>query len=307
MADDPNIPVPPAPAPAVETPVPAAPVEEPEALDEAPSGEEPEQVLDDDEELEWDGLKFRVKKSVAEKVKPALMMQADYTRKTQELAAQRAAAAAERDLFQQQARMYEATTKSRSELQALQGEIARYSTVNWAQAFQTDPTAAQIAQATLMQLQMQERQAIEKVRSEEQAFAIQAQQEFAKQLERSRAEVIARTGATNWTEQTDQALTKLGMSYGLAEFETKQFGRDPRLVHILYDNHTLRQLVAKLQAAPRGAVTQQPVGPRPEIEPPAVKVAGKKMVSSGPSDRDPVDVWFQKREKQVAAQRRRPF
>ena len=48
-------------------------------------GAEDGQPEDDTEEVDWDGTKYRIPKAL----KPGLLMQADYTRKTQELAEQR--------------------------------------------------------------------------------------------------------------------------------------------------------------------------------------------------------------------------
>ena len=69
-------------------------VETPETLEadaeaELPEGEEEAAPPEEEEELDIDGNPLKVPKSLAEKLRARMMMQADYTQKTQTLAEQR--------------------------------------------------------------------------------------------------------------------------------------------------------------------------------------------------------------------------
>ena len=61
-----------------------------------------EQATDDELEDELEGVKLKGKKDALEKLKAERLMQADYTRKTQEVAEQRKAIEAQRAQVQQQ-------------------------------------------------------------------------------------------------------------------------------------------------------------------------------------------------------------
>ena len=66
---------------------------------------EDEQQSDDEIEDEPDGVKVRGKKELVAKIKAERLMQADYTRKTQEVAEQRKAMEAQREQVAQQMKM----------------------------------------------------------------------------------------------------------------------------------------------------------------------------------------------------------
>ena len=81
--------------------------ETPEAdADGAPDEGQPE---DDTEEVDWDGAKYRVPKPL----KDALLRQADYTRKTQELAEQRRTVEQHFTSLTQQAELQQQTLEHR--------------------------------------------------------------------------------------------------------------------------------------------------------------------------------------------------
>ncbi len=88
---------------------------------------EPEE---EEEEIDLDGVKLKLKKADAEKVKAGISMQADYTRKTQELAESRKAFEAERDAVQQASGE---ELSARANLNMIDGQLAQYQQVNWTQ------------------------------------------------------------------------------------------------------------------------------------------------------------------------------
>ena len=125
------------------------------ALEEAPTdedgGEDGEQSLlgDDDDELdehEHEGKKYKIPRVL----KPALMMHADYTQKTQEVAEQRRAVEAERERLTNQVKSQQEHVVALGRLAAadetlknLDARIEQYEKLNWSQIEQTDVLRAQ--------------------------------------------------------------------------------------------------------------------------------------------------------------------
>jgi hypothetical protein len=104
--------------------------------------EEEEIDLDDD-------LKLKLPKSQAEKLRLAAMRQADYTRKTQELAEARKAFEAERQSIGQ---ADEQEFNARAAITVLDRQLAQFANVNWNQWQETDPFEAQKAFMQFQQL-----------------------------------------------------------------------------------------------------------------------------------------------------------
>jgi len=132
-----------------------APQEEPVSLQEqvneepaegdAPNGAQPE---DDYDDVEYDGEYYRLPK----KLKDAVLRQADYTKKTQEVAEQRRALEARDRELVQQAEALRTDTQERARLVALEDTIKEYANVDWDKWEQQDPLAAQAGWRKFQQL-----------------------------------------------------------------------------------------------------------------------------------------------------------
>ena len=100
------------------------------------------------EEVEVDGKKYSVPKELA----PKIMMQSDYTRKTQEVAELRKETEAERAAWQQQAQTRDELFSEKAELHQVEKRLGAFRNVNW-QAWQAqDANGAQAALAEYTQL-----------------------------------------------------------------------------------------------------------------------------------------------------------
>lgn len=201
---------------------------------------------DDTEEIEHEGKKFRVPKEL----KPALLMQADYTRKTQELAEQRRAVEAERTRYAQANQEH---IQGMARLVAMDEQIDAFSKVDWKTLSDTDPIQAQQAWMQFSQLKDARQHAAVQLQQQEQQRALEMQQITAKQIEESQA-VLARD-IKGWSPQ---------MAQQLSEFAAKDFGfqpqelaqvNDPRVVKLLHAAWLGNELMKKQMAA-----TQKPAG-----------------------------------------------
>ncbi len=152
---------------------------------EPETAEEPAEELDDYED---DGKKYKVPKALV----PKLMKDADYTRKTQEVAALRKAAEAHLTEVKQTT---EAEIEARANLHSLNKELKPYAELTaqqWEQWSSEDPIAAQQG---FMRFEM--------LKGEQQSLS---QQLAAKQHERS---VAAQSEATTRIQETEEAAKKL--------------------------------------------------------------------------------------------------
>ena len=126
---------------------------EPQAVDnEQALGDDSVDPQDDSEEIEHEGRKYLVPSAL----KPLLLMQADYTRKTQEVAEQRRAVQAERQALHQTS---QAELDAYAHATTLAGRLAQYQQVDWRAWHDSDPFAASAATSEYNMLRDQHSQA----------------------------------------------------------------------------------------------------------------------------------------------------
>lgn len=111
--------------------------------DEAEASEdaqEPDEA-DDLEEFEWDGKTIAGPKGL----KDAVMMQRDYTQKTQEVAAQRKELEAYKQSLDERAQATDEELEVRAEAWAIEAALKQYENIDWAKWAREDPVEAQSA------------------------------------------------------------------------------------------------------------------------------------------------------------------
>lgn len=249
----------------------------------------PEEDEDDEEqtleEIERDGRRAKIPSWL----KPELMMQADYTRKTQELAEARRALETERSSVQQAS---EAELTAHANLALIDGQIAQYSKVDWNAWHDSEPFAAQKAFAQFQLLKDAHVQTTGYLGSVQQERAIREQQISAMRLEHGAAELSR--DIKDWSPQ---------MAAKLLDFGQKKFGfsredldgiDDPRAVKVLHaafqwEEHRTKQKQAQNHAA---AQTIRP----------AARVGGASP-KPGLDDRLSADEWARRRNEQLRKRR----
>jgi Asp-tRNA(Asn)/Glu-tRNA(Gln) amidotransferase A subunit family amidase len=161
---------------------------EPELDDDGNPIDPPEES----EEIEHDGKKYAVPKAL----KPLLLMQADYTKKTQEVAQQREALAAERTALHQSS---QAELDTYAAAKSMEAQLAQYERVDWDAWHEQDPFSASAATSKYQVLQRQYNQAmghLSNLRTQRQSIA---QQETARRIEEGRV-VLARE-VPGWNDE----------------------------------------------------------------------------------------------------------
>lgn len=233
------------------------------------------------EEIERDGRRAKIPAWL----KPELMMQADYTRKTQELAQARRALEAERASAQQSS---QAELSARANLALIDRQIGDFSKVDWNSWHESDPFAAQKAFAQFQLLKEARTQTLGYLNAAEQERTFRAQQESAKRLEQGHAE-LARD-ITDWSPDTAAKLLDFGQRRFGFSYEDMDGIDDPRLVKVLHaafqwDEHQKKQRQAQNHAA---AQTVRP----------AAKVGGASP-KAGLDDRLSPEEWLRRRNEQL--------
>jgi hypothetical protein len=246
---------------------------------------------EEEEEVDLGDLKLRVPKTAAEKLKELQegnLRQADYTRKTQEVADLRKAVEAERETIHQAS---EAEIGALATVRAIDERLAQYANADWARWEQDDFMAAQTGWREFSQLKDARQAAAAQYGTLRTQRESVQQQETAKLVEKARAELAA-DPEIKWSPQkAAEMLSGAKAHYKLDQSEVDDGFRDARLVRILHDALQWRAHQAKSNKAQNHVSAQQVK--------PAAKVGGGSAPPQGLDDRLSADEWVKRRNQQV--------
>lgn len=274
--------------------------------DDLELGDENADPEDETEEVELGGKKYKVHRDL----KANLMMQADYTRKTQEIAEYRRALdqaaqahQAREQAFAQQAQFQQQHLREFAHLANLDQQLEQYARFDWDQAEIQDPLTAQkhLRQyqqlkdqraALAGQLQQMEYSTREQARRQELAQQQEHEKALAKQIqetERVLQREIKGYNETTLTAIRDYATGRAGYSME----ELKSAVVDPRAFIILDKARRYDQLLEKRQAAAKAKT--------PEQTKPLTRISNGKSgaVASGLDDSLSADEWVRRRNEQL--------
>lgn len=265
---------------------------EPDDLDDADDLLEGVDAEEEFAEVEREGKKYRIPKALEKE----LMLQADYTRKTQTVAEERKAVEAEKAMVKQRAEFQETFAKDFAKYHNVQDELAKYEKVDWNALFQADPNQANRLQFQYNQLKDQRDNLGRELTQKQQQRQFEAQQETAKQVEQGRAELAKRI--PNWSPETARKVSDFAVkTYG---FTAEEVGAivDPRAVEALYHASIGKQFLERQR-------TQASKPQQPEAQP-VPQVGAKRTAPTTNLYRitDP-EKWAKIRNEQEAARRRR--
>jgi hypothetical protein len=231
-------------------------------------------------ELELDGQTHTLPAAL----KGAFLRQADYTRKTQELAEHRRALEAERAAVADQARAHAGASQDRMRLAALDHQLAEFQGLDWQGFARQDPQQAQALWGKVQGLAQARDQLANAVAHHEHGRRLQAAREA--------AEAMAETGRTlakeidGWGPELAGKLTDYARGHGVT-LEELQNTSDPRVWKILHKAY------AADQAGQRDSVA------RAQAVRPAVSVAGSAAGVGGVRDELATKEWMQRRNDQM--------
>ena len=242
--------------PAIETEVEAEqPVNLDDAGEESEVEEEPQPEEEEFEEFDWNGKKVTGPKGL----KDGLMMQADYTKKTQEVAATRKELEQRAERLNQQFAASDEYLDARADLRTVTKELDRFKDFDWSayqQARLSDPLGADEAWNYAQHLRGQKANLEATIQSHEGKRTAEAQQEIAKRMQETHDYVKA--NLKGWTPETDKQVIEFALSKG-ATREQMQNLMSPLVYEMLYLARIGQQTLSKPAPAARQTAKPAPL------------------------------------------------
>jgi len=262
-------------------------------------GAENGQPEDDAEDVDYEGAKYRVPKVL----KDALLRQADYTRKTQELADQRRHVEQHFTSLNQQAELQQATLEHRVNLQVIERQLQEFKNTNWAhyraQYGHDEEQAAKDRWQEYRDAKVELQETIAKTETD-----------FQQLSERSRANAIAQADQVlsreieGWSPQLVQTIAGYAAeNFGITPQELRDSvvnpdgTADPRTFKVLARLHKAETELAHLKAQNTKA---QQAAKQAAVTP--AKAVGQRAggYKPGLDDSLPADEWLRRRNAQLA-------
>jgi hypothetical protein len=207
-------------------------------------------------EVEYEGRKFKV----APELKDALLRQSDYTRKTQELAAER----------QTQAQLKETLTKAfqvtqqlpglLAELQYTESQIAALQQVDWDTLRATDPLGYTEKRQDALILQQRHQAALANLNQAPQMLQQMEQEQI--RAEAQRALPVIKEKIPDWGPERVTKIKSVASEYGFSDAELANLV-DPRIVIALNDLVELKTLRSSKEVVQKKLASAHPPAPKP--------------------------------------------
>lgn len=220
---------------------------------------------DEPEEVEFEGKAYKVPKEI----KLALLRQADYTQKTQEVAEQRKSVEQLAQTVEQRQRVMLQTFDKAVELKEIRNRLSQYEQIDWQSLAANDPTQATQLHIAYQQLQ---REAQNKNGELQQASSqLQQLTEQERQHKLEEGEKYLKQQIPDFNAKTAQEIASVATKvYGITPAELKAISLDnpdPRFVHVLHDAMKWRSLQAAKPKAMQ-KVVEAPRAIKPAATPP---------------------------------------
>lgn len=224
-----------------------------EEADEQEATEDSEASSEDDsEEVEFEGKSYKVPKEL----KPALLRTDDYTRKTQEVAAQRKAIEDKAQFLQAREHVMATAAQDMADLRAAEVELEKFRNADWVAIANADPGQA----FALSQRQKVLEQTVSDKRARLNAVAQQAaqmqQQHAQKQWQMAVEGAKAAMGKV--TAEDDAAALKLVRDLGFTEADMIKLA-DSRILQAVFDAARWRALQAAKPGVNKKASDAKPM------------------------------------------------
>lgn len=248
---------------------------------------------EEEDEIEVDGRKFALPKSAAEKIKAGLMKDADYTQKTQAVAAERQAVEAERAEVAKVRETHQQFVKEVARVEALTDQLALYDKVDWQALIADNPQDAMLYQEQRRQVEAQLHAAKEAVTQKQQQFALDEQQSFAKQVQQ--AEAYVQREIPGWTAERSDQLMAFAQAQGVKidQATAKMLVANPALLKVFHQAEKYSQLEKKQSAKPAPA----------EPPKPATRVTAARPGAARDPNKMGTAEWMEHRNKQLTSKR----
>lgn len=223
--------------------------QEPEA-DEA--DEEKADAAEEAEEVEFQGKTYKV----PPEIKSALMMQSDYTKKTQEVAEHRKALEERTKFLDRMEELRTANFERAVSLNGLESQIKQFDAVNWDELARTDQAEFLRLDRAYRSLREQ-RDSIKEELKQAATSESRAVDEFRQEMLRRGAEELKRD-IKGWSPDLAKSLAENAKNYGFTEAEIGSIA-DARFVKALHDAYQWRKLQASKPELTKKVANVRPV------------------------------------------------
>lgn len=251
---------------------------------EPEEGEEPDEEDEDTEpeliDVEIGGKTYKVHPELRD----GIMLKADYTRKTQEVAEQRKALEAR---ITEAAQVSDAERNAHAHMIAIDAALEQYQTVDWDALERQNPTEAHRHFRNFTLLQQQRGTAETQLKGATEKREAETQRLDAERFAQSMTELKA--AIPDWSEAKAVELRNFAVEhFGFTEEDYRGGLLDPRAIRLL---NTAFAAVKSAQPKPK---------PAAQVAKPAAKVRGGSAPKAGLDDRLSADEWVRRRNEQVA-------
>lgn len=275
--------------------------EAPETLAADESDENAEDGSEDgeEEELDIDGEPIRVPKTLAEKLKARMMMQADYTQKTQALAEQRREIEAQRQAVQWEREMESNLSEETAQLSAVRKRLDQFQQVNWQALAQEDASQYAALHAEYTTLKDYNDSLSGQIEGRKAQLAAAREQATAISVERAVAQLNQPDPTNGWDGKFDA-----DKSRKMTDFLMKK-GANPEVLRTILDPLSIK--IINLAMIGDEALRQKSAGlkaPAPVAKPVPQVNTGKTRTTVNP-DKLSADDWLKWRESQLARKQQR--
>ena len=225
-----------------------------DSLDSEEPGTESEEPDLHEDEIE--GVKLKGTKEQIEKFRNERLMQADYTRKTQEVAEERKAVHAQREEMGKQVQFQQQHFAECAQAYTLSEQIKQYEAIDFNALFQQDADQARNLDWQRNQLVKQRDEILSRISQRSQQQALQEQQETAKRLQEGQA--FLEREIKGWSKELAESLVGHGQTLGFSESELRQVV-DPRHIKVLHKAYLYDQLAKRQAEKPKAATQEKPI------------------------------------------------
>lgn len=280
-------------APELAQEVDETPEVETEETESEPDADDAGQTEEDEYEVDLDGEKFKIPGKLKDKFRDSLLRQADYTKKTQELAESKRAFEASQGTFAEQQKALHQHVLEVSKLVSIDEQLASYDKVDWSAWNEQDPVAAQRGWFAKEQLKDARNGLGQKLAQEHNDQVTREQQDTAKRIEESQAVIKAQI--PGWDQTYADKLTEHAIK--VVPNATKEQLRQVQLVNpgfVVFLDKAAKfdQLMAK-QRASAGTPVATPVTP-------VTTVGNRRAPANNAPDPKDADAWRTWRNAQIA-------
>lgn len=202
--------------------------------------------VDDSEEIDHEGEKYKLPKKLAEEWKNGRLRQQDYTVKTQDLAKQKTEFETAQQEFVARQQFQQQHIQAVAKVMAIDERLEQFSKLDWNALTDADPVQALKLDRQMRELQQQRAQQVDGLQQSQAKLTFEQQQATARRQQEAREE-LSKDIPGFGTAEVQKQLLEVGKAAGYKQEELANV-QDPRAVKLLHKAYLYDQLIAKAKA-----------------------------------------------------------